>query len=129
MAKKPQAPVYFQKSLHANETRWECATCKAYLAFSLPIPVPTMGLLLQTFSKAHERCAPGPGEPAEPSTPTEQPVEGPDPDPTGAVAKAQARRENLLALPRDHTAAERHELGQLEAMLYKAGVLTLSATF
>ena len=58
MAKKQVAPVYAVAPAQEKESRWQCATCQGYLAFSLPISVTVMGLLLQTFSKAHARCAP-----------------------------------------------------------------------
>lgn len=147
MAKKAESPVYSQPTLNEKESRWQCATCKGYLAFSLPIDVKAMSVLLKTFSKAHERCAPTPDKPAAKATTSPRPpgsrrgplvgsqgslplpAPGMSYDPEGPTAKAHARREVLLALTRDHTPEERRELTQLETKLVAAGVLTISTTF
>ena len=50
-------------------------------------------------------------------------------DPNGPTAKAIARRQELLSLPRQHTAAEQAELSRLVRKLIVAGVLSLSETF
>lgn len=138
MAKKAEAPVYPQPGHQEKESRWQCATCQGYLAFSLPIDVKAMSQLLKVFSKAHERCAPSATKPAAPAArpPRVGPVVGGDEastgmsyDPNGPTAKAHARREVLLGLGRAHTPGERRELVRLEKTLTEAGVLSISTTF
>lgn len=145
MAKKHVAPVYPVAPLQERESRWQCATCRGYLAFSLPIDATVMARLLLEFSKGHERCAPlqtGTARPRRSWSASEdapagaaeaavtKPVATPmSYDPSGPTAKAMDRRNVLLALPREHTPTEKAELGRLEKKLIMAGVLTLSTTF
>ena len=137
MAKKHIAPVFSVAPAQEKESRWQCATCRGYLAFSLPIDVKTMGQMLQTFSKAHARCAsqqqdtaaaPEPTPTPSPATPAAA-AAAPAYDPNGPTAAAWARREELLALPRPHTPAEGRELSALVQHLTAAGVLGTSTTF
>ena len=121
VAPKLAAPVYAVAPTQERESRWQCTGCKGYLAFSLPLDLKATAQLLQSFSRAHLRCVPGPVLDAQPLV---EPIA-----PDGPTARAQARRNVLLALPRDHTGAERRELNQLEVQLTLAGVLTLSSTF
>lgn len=111
------APVYAVAPTQERESRWQCTGCRGYLAFSLPLDLKATAQLLQSFSQAHLRCA-------SLVAPLVAPIA-----PDGPTAQAQARRNELLALPRDHTGAERRELNQLEVQLTLAGVLTLSSTF
>lgn len=142
MPKKHVAPVYAVAPAQEHESRWQCATCRGYLAFSLPLAVTEMSQMLLSFSRAHARCAPLDPDKAPPPAPHpyRPPAAAPEPagatttagvsfDPNGPTAKAWTRREALLALPRDHTPAERQELSRLGKKLTLAGVLSLSSTF
>lgn len=136
LAPKHVAPVYAVAPAQEHESRWQCATCRGYLAFSLPLAVTAMAQLLLSFSRAHARCAPPDPDKAPPPAPHpyRPPAAAPEPagiryDPNGPTAKAWARREALLALPRDHTPAEKNELTRLEKKLTLAGVLSLATTF
>ena len=76
MTKKHVAPVYAVAPTQERESRWQCAGCRGYLAFSLPLELKATAQLLQSFSRAHLRCAslvapvPVPVAPIAPDGPT-----------------------------------------------------------